>query len=306
MRFARLYLLLLAGLPAGALAQVAAGDLPGDTIWYLHADFDEIRQSDAGKPLVEWFDEEVVVEINEEFGLRFEHEFDSVTAFADSNLGTVIVAEGPLSDELRNTVMTKVRQEAFVTNLVHSKKDYYFIGDEDADRDDKDDPFEDFEDSIYFSFAVDNKLIVASHEKQMQEMLDGGGRIAGSGAVDGTMFVLTADKTFVQAGMKPDGIVDEDEDGWESNIIRNTEEVSLLVSDKEGQIAIQAQLRSTDPGMAQSIGGIVNGLISLQAFNSELGPEIQTLIRNTRVTVEGNVLSVSTVVDPELAADIVD
>lgn len=306
MRFARLYLLLLAGLPAGALAQVAAGDLPGDTIWYLHADFDEIRQSDAGKPLVEWFDEEIVVEINEEFGLRFEHEFDSVTAFADSNLGTVIVAEGPLSDELRNTVMTKVRQEAFVTNLVHSKKDYYFIGDEDADRDDKDDPFEDFEDSIYFSFAVDNKLIVASQEKQMQEMLDGGGRIAGSGAVDGTMFVLTADKTFVQAGMKPDGIVDADEDGWESNIIRNTEEVSLLVSDKEGQIAIQAQLRSTDPGMAQSIGGIVNGLISLQAFNSELGPEIQTLIRNTRVTVEGNVLSVSTVVDPELAADIVD
>ena len=306
MKSVRFFFLLFVGLPVSALSQVVPGELPGNAIWYLHADFAEIRNSEAGKPLIDWFEEEVVVEINDEFGLALEEEFSSVTAFADSNLGTVIVAEGPLSGELRDMVMTKLRQEVGVTNLIHSKKDYYFIGDDDAERDGDKEPFEDLKDSIFFSFAVDNKLIVASHEKQMQGMLDSGGRIAGSGAVEGAMFVLTADKAFVQAGLKPDGIVEADDDGWESNIIRNTEEVSLLVSDKEGQIAVQAQLRSADPNMARSIGGIVNGLISLQAFNSELGPEIQTLIQNTRVTVEDNILSVSTVIDPQLAVDIFD
>jgi hypothetical protein len=51
--------------------------------------------------------------------------------------------------------------------------------------------------------------------------------------------------------------------------------------------------------MAQAIGGIINGLISLQAFNSDLDPEIQELIRNTRVEVVDNTLSINTVIDPD-------
>jgi hypothetical protein len=51
--------------------------------------------------------------------------------------------------------------------------------------------------------------------------------------------------------------------------------------------------------MAESIGGIVNGLISLQAFNTELDPEIRELIQNTRIQVKEKLLSISTVIDPQ-------
>ena len=68
----------------------------------------------------------------------------------------------------------------------------------------------------------------------------------------------------------------DDDDDWESNIVRNTEQAALLMADESGQLAIEAQLVSTDPKMAEAIGGIVNGLIALQAFNSELGPELQS------------------------------
>jgi len=91
-----------------------------------------------------------------------------------------------------------------------------------------------------------------------------------------------------------------EDDDWESNILRNTKQAAVLIADKDGMIAIEAQLVSTDPKMAAAIGAIVNGLISLQAFNSDLGPEIQELIRNTRVEVVDNTLSINTVFDPEI------
>ncbi|MGI9204643.1 MAG: hypothetical protein ACR2Q3_11560, partial [Woeseiaceae bacterium] len=87
---------------------------------------------------------------------------------------------------------------------------------------------------------------------------------------------------------------------------RNTEQAALLVSDASGMIAVEAQLVSTDPKMAQAIGGIINGLIGLQAFNSELGPEIQGLIRNTRVEVNDKMLSINTVIDPDLVVSVLD
>jgi hypothetical protein len=58
--------------------------------------------------------------------------------------------------------------------------------------------------------------------------------------------------------------------------------------------------------MAEAIGGIVNGLIALQAFNSELGPEVQRLVQSTQIEVRDNVLSISTVIDPSLMVTILD
>jgi hypothetical protein len=139
---------------------------------------------------------------------------------------------------------------------------------------------------------------VTSREAELLAMLDKGGAIAGSGSHDGALFVLTADKAFVQAGLKTDSLKGEDQ--WQSNIIRNTEQAALMVSGMNELIAIEAKLVSTEAAMARSIGGIVNGLIGLQAFNSELDPRIRSVIENTRVEVEDNVLSVATVVDPDL------
>ena len=69
---------------------------------------------------------------------------------------------------------------------------------------------------------------------------------------------------------------------------------------------MQARLVSDDPKMAEAIGGIVNGLIALQAFNSELGTEVQTLIQNTKIEVAENVLSISTVIDPDLVISVLN
>ena len=307
-------LLLISSFPLTAHAGVSADDLPGDLVWYMHADLKQMRATESGSSLYDWFDDEVIVEINDEFGINLSTEVDSVTAFADGNDGTVIIVEGPLTKDSPDKLLAMAAMETEFNRLESGGKAYYHVinnHDEDDDEDDghsrehDGDPLDDFDDAAYFSFSVKNKAIITSDEEQMKELLRSGGKVTGSKSHSGSMFVLTADRSFVQAGLRPDGMADDDDD-WDSNILRNTEQAALLVSDSAGLVAVEAQLVSTDPKMAASIGGIVSGLIALQAFNSELEPELKALLQNTRVDVKDNVLSVSTVIDPELVISVLD
>jgi hypothetical protein len=295
-------------LPLHAAAAVSAGDLPGDTIWYLHVDLHAMRTTESGGIIYSWFEDEVVEDVSEEIGIDLNTEVNSVTAYSASSEGTVVVVNGPLTQGSKERLLAVATLEADgeVELLDYNGLAYYHIGDEEGEGWVNDELFEDLEDSAWFSFAIDNKAILASTEKQLQALLDSGGKIAGSGSHDGALFVLSADKSLMQAGMQADRMANEDDDDWESNVLRNTKEAALLIADKAGMIAIEAQLVSTDPKMAAAIGAIVNGLISLQAFNSDLAPEFQDLIRSTRVEVNENTLSINTVIDPEILMTILD
>lgn len=303
-------LALMAVFPLAANGQVTVGDLPDDTVWYLHADLSALRESNGGRPVWVWINNEVGDEVQEEVGIDIGAEIDSVTAFANAAGGTIIVIDGPLTKETRDKLLALAAQEGPVDPREYDGKTYYFFGDEDDIDDPADEPFEDLEDALFLSFAISGKALITGTEPQMRELLDSGGKVSGRGSHDGALLVLSANKTLVQAGLQTEGLVDPDDmdDGgdWESNIVRNTKQGALLVADESGQLAIQAQLVSTDPRMAEAIGGIVNGLIALQAFNSELGPEIKQLMQVTEIEVNENVLSISTVIDPDLVVRILD
>jgi len=293
-------LALLALLPLAAGAQIRAGDLPDNTVWYLHADLKSIRTGDAGASIFAWLDEEVIDEVRNDTGIDIGKEVDSITAFANRDDGTIIVVEGALSKDTRDKLLALAAQQGPVDAREHKGASYYFFGDEDRIDRNGDEPFEDLQDAVFVSFAIDGKALIAGTEEQMRALLDSKGRIAGSGNHGGALLVLSANNALVQAGMQPGGMVDDAEDGddWESNIVRNTKEAALLVADQSGRLAVEAKLVSQDPKMAEAIGGIVNGLIALQAFNSELEPELRSLLQNTRIAVQESVLSISTVIEP--------
>jgi hypothetical protein len=288
-----------------ALAEVSASDLPDSARWYLHVDLKQMRETSSGREIFNWLDGEVFMEIRDDIGVDIGKETDRLTAFSGVDRGTVIVLEGDISKESQSKLLAAATEDARLDTRSHKGKTYYRLDESRRiERHRKQHSgnniaFEGLDNEAFFSFAVRNKLIVASTDKEMQALLDGGGKIAGSASHDGALFVLTADKTFVQAGLKTDDLRDDD-DGWQSNIIRNTEQVALLVSESKDYIAVEAQLVSADAKLAQSIGGIVNGLISLQAFNSDLDPDIKSLLQNTRVQVKEKVLSISTVISPEI------
>jgi hypothetical protein len=292
-------LLLLSTLPLSSGAEVTADDLPSGTVWYLHADIERLRNTASGTEIAVWFDAEVGKELQEETGIDIGKEVKSITAYSDSADGIVILVEGPISKTTQDKLVAMATLEGNIDKREHQGNTYYFASEQHSPDDSGNAAFDDLDDVSYFSFAVNGKAIVTSNEDHLKELLDNNGRIAGSKSHDSALFVLTADVSFVQAGLMTHDLIEAgSDDDWESNIIRNTEQAAVLIADQDGQIVVEAQLMSKDPKMTQSIGGIVNGLISLQAFNSDLPPEIRSLIDNTRVVVDGAVLKINTVIAP--------
>ncbi len=224
-------LALMVTLTSGANAAVSANDLPGNTVWYMHADLQAMRDTESGRQIYAWFEDEVIEEVSEELGIDFSKEINAVTAFSDSGHGAVMVIEGPISKGTEEKMLEIANDETEVDARQHNGMDYYFIGNDEGDGSQGDESFEDFEDASYSSFAIDGKVIIAGHEEQLKELLDNKGRIVGGGDFDDALFVISADKSFVQAGVRTDGLSDDDDDDWESNILRNTEQAALLVPD---------------------------------------------------------------------------
>ena len=298
----------LIAVPPAAAADLAVEDLPSGTVWYMHADLEQMRTTESGRELYGWFEDEVVVEINDEVGINLDEEVDRVTAFSDDGQTAVIIVEGTISADLQQQVLRIARDETEVTERSYRGTTYYEVRDDDRDDDDRRGRHrhhEPFEDGGYFTYGIRGKVIAASSEERLKAMIDDGGRVAGAEAHRDALFVLTADKDFVQAGMRTDDFGDDDDD-WDSNILRNTEQAALLISDMGGQIAVDAKLVSTTPQMTIAIGNIVNGLISLQALNDDMDPNVASVLRNTKVDVEDTVLSISTVLDAAVVLAILE
>ena len=145
--------------------------------------------------------------------------------------------------------------------------------------------------------AVRNRLIITSTEGHMQELLASNGKVRGTRSVDDAILVLTAEKTLVQAGMKSRMLGDAD---WDSNILRNTEEVAFLISAAANKLAIEAKLIAADAEMAEALASVARGLISLMRFDQEVEPEVAAALQGTRVEASGKNLRISVALDPEI------
>ena len=133
----------------------------------------------------------------------------------------------------------------------------------------------------------------------MQAMLASNGKIAGRGSHNGALLVLTAEKTLLQAGMNSAAIGEGDSD-WDSNILRNTEQVAFLMAAAADKLALEAKLVTAEPEMAESLASVVRGLVSLMAFSDEMDPEAIAVLQGTKVEAKGNSLSISLAIAPEL------
>jgi len=302
--------------PAALWAEVESADLPGTSKWYFHADFAEMRTTKAGRHLYGWLEKEVFEEVREETGVDVGKETDKVTAFAGSDESIIIVVDGPISQESKDKLVALGAASGSMDQLGKGGSAYYHVKTDEAAGNDGDDgeeagasfrdhyDAEPFEQGAFFSFAVPNKVIVTSTEADIKTMLANKGRATNGKTASGTLLVLSADKSLIQAGLNTDEFADEI--GWDSNIIQNTEQLALLIADEDGLVAIQAQLLAAEKEMAESLASIVRGLISLASFSDEVDPEISQVLKTTEVAVDGGRLTVKVKLDPEVVVAALD
>ncbi len=106
------FFLLLFSFPLHTSGAVTAGDLPGDTIWYMHADLEAMRTTESGSKIYAWFEDEVVEDISEETGIDLSAEVNSMTAFSDASNGTVVVIDGAITRESQERLLAIATLEA--------------------------------------------------------------------------------------------------------------------------------------------------------------------------------------------------
>lgn len=297
--------LLLGLLPLGANAALDGADIPVGTVWYLHADLAGMRKSSAARELYGWFEREVVDEVRREAGVDLSEELDRVTAYATEEAGIVVVAEGALSQATRDKLLAVMTVETRTDLREHKGQKYWFAGDED-ELDNTHRDLDELHEAAFVSLDLPGKLVVTSQEGAMRSLLDRKGRIAGAGGHRGALLVLSADKSYVQGGMKARHFVDDGDRDWNSNILRSTEEAAFMLAERGGQLAVEAQLKSNDARLTESLGSIINGLISLQAFNEDIEPEVRDFLSSLRVSARDTLLSISAVIDPAMLASMMD
>ena len=288
--------------PAASLAAVGPGDLPDASKWYIHADFEEMRSSEAGQHLYGWLQEEVFDDIREDVGVDLDKEADTLTAFSVGDGQLVVVIDGRISQQMQDKVLAIGTIAGSLDKLGSGSKIFYHVNDDnievDGDNTNIEIDMESFDDGAFFSFAVKNKLLVTSTRKDMESLIANKGRVEASTSSKGALFVLSAERNLMQAGARAGDLGDDI--GWDSNILRNTEQAALLIAEKAGKIAIEAQLVTAEKEMADSLASIVRGLISLQIFNDDMDPEVAEFLQNMKVEVEGNTLKVTVALDPEV------
>ncbi|NIA27534.1 MAG: hypothetical protein GWP02_05720 [Desulfobulbaceae bacterium] len=297
---------LLFFIPAVLVAAVGPKDLPDDSKWYFHADLDEMRSSEAGQHLYAWMQDEVFEEVREETAIDLEKEVDQITAFATMGENVIVVIEGNISQDSEDKVLALAAASGSLDKLGSGSESYYFVDENDDDDGDVsiDIDVDSFDDGAYFSFALKNKILVTAQKADMEAMLANKGKHPGAENAQGVLFVLSAERSLIQAGVKA-GDLGDDLD-WDSNILKNTRQAAIIVADENGKIAIEAQLVTTEKEMADSLASIVRGLISLQVFNDELNPEVASLLQNTTVETVGNALTIKISLDPETVMAVID
>jgi hypothetical protein len=138
----------------------------------------------------------------------------------------------------------------------------------------------------------------------MQKLIKGKGRIPGDYDTGSSLIVLSAQQNLVQAGANAQGFGDDL--GWDSNVLRNTKQIALLVAEAAGKISVEGQLITNDATVANSLASIVRGLISLQVFNDDLDPALSAVLQSTQVSVSGMALSVKLALDPATVLSVID
>ncbi len=289
---------LLLALPGIAAAELSASGLPATSTWYFHADFDEMRGSDAGKPLYAWLQREVFANVREDAGIDLDKEADRITAYSAEESGAVVVVEGNISQETRDKLLALAAGGDEFDTLKHKGTTFYYAR---SDKHGKngDIKVDSFENGVYFTFALKNRLLATSSREQLERLLDNKGKLPDSKADRGTLIVLTAEKSLIQAGIQADQIEDRGDGGWQSNILRNTEQLAVMIADAAGKLAIETRLLATQPEMAESLGSIVRGLISLASFSEDTDPDVAEFLRGTTVNVDGSSLNIRLALDPE-------
>ncbi len=300
-------------MPTWALADLAAEDLPPNTQWYAHADFAAMQSSPTGRQILEFLEDEVFSELEEETGIALREDLTAATIFGGAGAQDgAVVLYGEISEKNRTKMQALMelygdyekdsRKGVEIYSLDRRERD----GDSDDSDSDSDEVFSENR-TTFVAFSKRDQLLLTQSRARLDSFVSAGGRFNGVGndREPGSLLVLKADKSMVNAGMNAGAGIADDND-WNSNILQHMEQIALVLSDQAGKAMVQARLVTSNQQLAESIKNIVQGVISIKALDQNEEPEVLALLRSVKLDLDGPTINASLLIEPDMLREIID
>jgi hypothetical protein len=278
-------------------ASLGNNDLPAGVNWYAHVNMDLIRNTEAGRHLMQKTVDEALEDIEDELGVNIGDEIEGITLFGSKlpvNQGAVLL-HGSISAESQSAIIAKLDKESTGVFATESgAMTFYSVpeGEGSMSYTDEDGQEEDVSwghnDELFFSFGATQTMITHSMDI-MLTFLDSGGMLASLDSIDpGALVVLQADRALMQGGANT-GL--EIGDTFDSSVFNNLESVALVVAEENGGLNINAELSANSPEVAMNVRNIVEGLVALKALEGA-DDDVGAILRSIRFESDGDILRV--------------
>lgn len=293
----------------GANADIADSDLPTDVSWYAHADLKEMKSSVTGRYILDFLEKEVFSELRNETGIDLSDDLEAAMIFGGQGAqdGSVVLF-GKISDKNRTKMQALMEIYGEYDRETSKGVELFSINKRDADQasDDKSDMFSESR-TTYLAFGKRGQTMISQSRSQIDAFTKEGGRVArGENPQQaGKLLVLKASNGLVKAGMNAGAGV-ADGEHWNSQILQHMDQVGLVLADRSGNAALDIQLVTKKPELAESIKNILQGLIAIKALDQDEDPKLMAILRSVKLESSGAMIRASAEMDPEVLKKIFD
>ena len=286
----------LATLPA--VADVSSRDLAADTQWYIHVDFEAMRDSSVAKELNRWMESEVYDGIDSELGVDVSAELDRFIAYGNEDGDFTVRLGDGISAATQKKLLREIEDDTEVRRETGSFGEYFVIDGDEHFSIEGDNDVDIKTDTVYVS--LDRQIVVTSSLDRLEDAMTGR---RGGGA---SVLILDGSKPFVQIGANTGFMQEEGEVDFDSDLLQKTEQVAILIGDSNGLIDLHTRITASDPQVTNSLANIVRGLIGLQTLSSELPPYVTDILQSLRVDADSAGLSLRLTVAADSLRQLLD
>jgi len=264
---------MLALFAAGAQAQPISAE---DSAFYVAINIEAMRDGSASAPLYNFIDQEILEELRDEFGNDAVNAIDGISIFGTGERQTPVV--------LLHGDIPQAARDRFVDGLFKNKKDvelltrhgrnYFAFGDIQLDWDGVES--EGDHDPLLLAFGDRGQTMITPYPEAMSEFLRKG--FVPDVVMAEDLMVLKADRALAQGGLNNRHTVFSGSGGaWESELFKKVDRIGLVLADDAEALRITVEAHSASSELAEALGNIVKGIVSLKALSSEAADKLKWL-----------------------------
>lgn len=247
-----------------------------DSAFYLAINIDAIREGQASATLYTFIDDEILDELREEFGSDAVDAIDGISIFGTGDGQTpVILLHGNIPQLARDRFVDKLfKEKKDVELLTEYGRNYFAFGDVQLDWDGVESDGD--HDALLLAFGDRGQTMITPHPDAMSEFLREG--YVPNAVMAEDLMVLKADRALAQGGLNNRHSAFSANGGaWESELFRKVDRIGMVVADDAEALRISIEAHTASPELAEALGNIVKGIVSLKALSSEAAEKLEWL-----------------------------